>query len=200
MRKIVAGLFMSLDGVVESPANWAFSRYLDAELAQIIGAGVREADAVLMGRRTYEEFAKLWPAQPSTVPMAAFLNGAPKYVVSSSLRGPLEWAGSTVLQGDLTDELSALKAHPGKNIQVPGSPTLVRALVREGLLDQLAVSICPVVVGAGARLFDETIRDVSLRVVESRVLSTGVLHVVYEPQANRSAERSLSFPQAASGA
>jgi dihydrofolate reductase len=182
MRKIVAGLFMSLDGVVESPASWAFSRYLDAELAQIIGAGLREADAVLMGRQTYEEFAKLWPSQPNTVPMASFLNGSPKYVVSSALREPLEWAKSTLLRGKLADELAQLKAQPGKNIQIPGSPTLVRSLLREGLLDELAVSICPVVVGVGARLFDETIRDVSLRVAEARTLGTGVLNVMYEPQ------------------
>jgi dihydrofolate reductase len=197
MRKINAGLFMSLDGVVEAPRSWAFSRYLDAELAQIIGAGIREADAVLMGRRTYEEFARLWPTQPRSVPMAAFLNGSTKYVVSSSLRGPLEWTPSMLLQGELTSELSALKAQSGKNIQVPGSPTLVRALVRQGLLDQLAISICPVVVGAGARLFDETVRDLTLTVVESRVLRTGVVHVVYELQATRASKEPLSFPRAA---
>jgi dihydrofolate reductase len=90
MRKIVAGLFRSLDGVVESPNTWAFSRYLDAEMAQGISAGILEADAVLLGRRTYEEFAKLWPNQPGSVPMARFLNGSPKYVVSASLQPPLE--------------------------------------------------------------------------------------------------------------
>jgi dihydrofolate reductase len=200
MRKIVAGLFLSLDGVVESPNHWAFSRYLDAELAQIIGAGIREADAVLMGRRTYEEFARLWPSQPSTVPMASFLNGSPKYVVSSSLREPLEWARSALLRGRLEDELAKLKAQPGKNIQIPGSPTLVRSLLRQGLLDELAVSICPVVVGVGARLFDETIRDVSLRVVESRVLATGVLNVVYEPRGSNGSDRPIVFPSAAARA
>jgi dihydrofolate reductase len=200
MRKIVAGLFMSLDGVTESPAHWAFSRYLDAELAQIIGAGIRQADAVLLGRRTYEEFTKLWPTQPDTVPMARFLNGSPKYVVSSTLRGPLAWANSIVLRGTLADELAALKAQPGGNIQVPGSPSLVRALLNEGLLDELAVSICPVVVGAGGRLFDATSHGMSLRVRESRVLGTGVLHAVYEPQVHGDFERPLAFPSAAARA
>jgi dihydrofolate reductase len=187
MRKIVAGLFMSLDGVVESPGTWAFERYLDAEQGQMIRAGIVEADAVLLGRRTYEEFVRLW------------LNGSPKYVVSSSLRTPLEWANSTLLRGDLAQELTALKNLPGKNIQVPGSPALVRALVRDGLLDELALSICPVVVGTGARLFDETTRDVSLRLVQSRTLASGVLAVTYEPRrsGHRAAERDVSFPLAA---
>jgi dihydrofolate reductase len=199
MRKIVAGLFMSLDGVVESPNNWAFARYLDAEMAQGISAGILEADAVLLGRRTYEDFAKLWPSQPSTVPMAKFLNGSPKYVVSSSLRAPLEWANSTLIRGNLARELTALKEQPGKNIQVPGSPTLVRALLREGLLDELTLSICPVVVATGARLFDETTRDVSLKLLRSHVLASGVLGVTYKPERVESAvERPLSFPHAAS--
>jgi dihydrofolate reductase len=182
MRKIVAGLFVSLDGVVESPANWAFSRFLDAELAQVIESGILEADAVLMGRRTYEEFARIWPNQPSDVPMARFLNGSPKYVVSSSLREPLSWANSTLIRSHLSQELTALKEQRGKIIQVPGSPTLVRTLLREGLLDELGISICPVVVGTGARLFDRTTRDVSLKLIRSRILGTGVLQVTYEPQ------------------
>jgi dihydrofolate reductase len=196
MRKVIAGLFMSLDGVVESPASWAFPRYLDAELTQIIRAGLPQADAVLMGRRTYEDFARLWPSQPRTVPMASFLNDSPKYVVSSLLRGPLEWANSILLPGTLAGELVRLKALPGANIQIPGSPTLVRSLLREGLLDKLAVSICPVVVGVGARLFDETIRDVSLRVAESRVLRTGVLNVVYEPQRGKRSDPPIEFARA----
>ena len=199
MRKIVAGLFMSLDGVVESPGTWAFQRYLDAEQGQMISAGIVEADAVLLGRRTYEEFVRLWPGQPDSVPMARFLNGSPKYVVSSSLRTPLEWANSTLLRGDLAQELTALKNLPGKNIQVPGSPALVRALVRDGLLDELALSICPVVVGTGARLFDETTRNLSLRLVQSRTLASGVLAVTYEPKrsGDGAAERGVSFPLAA---
>jgi dihydrofolate reductase len=123
---------------------------------------------VLLGRRTYEEFTQLWPKQPDTVPMAKFLNGSPKYVVSSTLRDPLGWANSLVIRGNLADEL--------------------------------AVSICPVVVGAGGRLFDGTIHDLSLRVRESRVLGTGVLHAVYEPQVHRGSERPIAFPQAAARA
>jgi dihydrofolate reductase len=200
MRKIVAGLFMSLDGVVESPSTWAFSRYLDAEMAQAIGSGILAADAVLLGRRTYQEFAKLWPNQPSSVPMARFLNGSPKYVVSASLRAQLEWANSTLIRGNLPQELTALKKRPGKNIQVPGSPILVRTLLRDGLLDELALSICPIVVGKGARLFDETTHDVGLKLVHSHVLASGVLAVTYTPERvdnNCVAERALSFPNAA---
>jgi dihydrofolate reductase len=199
MRKIVAGLFVSLDGVVESPGAWAFSRYLDAEMAETISSGILEADAVLLGRRTYEEFAKLWPNQPSSVPMARFLNDSPKYVLSASLRAPLEWANSTLIRGNFVEELTALKEQLGKNIQVPGSPTLVRTLLRAGLLDELALSICPVVLGRGARLFDETTHDVSMTVVRSHVLPSGVLAVTYAPERadNSAAERPLGFPAAA---
>ena len=199
MRKIVAGLFVSLDGVVESPNGWAFPRYLDAEMADMIGHGIAAADAVLLGRRSYEEFAKLWPGQPRAVPMARFLNSSPKYVVSSSLHTPLEWEGSTLLGANLVEELKALKERPGKNIQIPGSPTLVREILRMGLLDELALCICPVIVGAGARLFDGTIQDVSLGIVSSRVMSSGVVSVTYEPYRgdSKTGERPLSFPKAA---
>ncbi len=90
MRKIVAGLFISLDGVVETPDRWR-SRYFTAEIAEMMAAGIAQADAVLMGRRLYQEFAGYWPNQGGDVPMADFLNQTPKYVVSATLDTPLEW-------------------------------------------------------------------------------------------------------------
>jgi dihydrofolate reductase len=179
MRKIVAGLVMSLDGVVESPDEWGFQYFTD-EMYEVIGAGVAQADAVLLGRRTYQGFAELWPSQGSDVPMADFLNTAPKYAVSATL-DTLAWQPATLVTGDLAEELTKLKRRPGKNILVPGSPTLVRSLLRQGLLDELDLNICPIVVGAGMRLFDETIDHVGLNVLESRTYSTGVLGVGYRP-------------------
>jgi dihydrofolate reductase len=178
MRKVVAGLFMSLDGVVETPANWAYQYFTD-ELWDLIGAGIAQADTVLLGRRTYLEFAELWPSQASDVPMADFLNNTPRYVASSTLDS-LDWAGSTLVRGDLADELTKLKKLPGKNIQVPGGPTLVRLLLRDGLLDELSLMIVPIVVGSGMRLLDEMNR-VPLRLLNSRAFSNGVLAVTYEP-------------------
>src|SRR5947209_8375729 len=109
MRKLVAGLLMSLDGVVESPNVWGWPRYMNDEMSQAIVAGIAQADAVLLGRRTYLEFARIWPDQGSDVPMADFLNNAPKYVVSTTLRAPLEWENSHLLTGDLAQQLNNLK-------------------------------------------------------------------------------------------
>jgi dihydrofolate reductase len=179
MRKIVAGLAITLDGVVESPSNWML---LDDEANEVIRAGIARADAVLLGRRTYLEFAGLWPKRGSDVPMADFLNNAPKYVASGTL-DTLDWKPATLLAGDLREELATLKAQPGRNIQVPGSPRLVRSLLRDGLLDELALMIQPVVVGSGLRLFDEPTEPMRLDVVDSRTLGSGVLSVVYRPAA-----------------
>ena len=184
MRKIVAGLFISLDGVVETPDRWR-SRYFTAEIAEVMAAGIAQADAVLMGRRLYQEFAAYWPKQGSEVPMAGFLNDTPKYVVSATLGSPLEWANSSLITGDLTEELTRLKQQPGKNIQVPGSPTLVRSLLLDGLLDELSLLICPVVVGSGMRLFDGMTRELELELVESRAFSTGALSATYRPASAR---------------
>ncbi len=179
MRKVVAGLFMSLDGVVESPSKWGFP-YFNDEMQQAIGAGTAQADAVLLGRRTYLEFAELWPSQGSDVPMADFLNNSPKYIVSSTL-DTLEWAPSTLVTGDLAEEVAKLKRQPGKSILIPGSPRLVRSLLRDGLLDELSLMVAPIVVGSGMRLFDEMTDRVPLKLVESTTLSTGVLSVTYRP-------------------
>jgi dihydrofolate reductase len=179
MRRIVAGLAMSLDGVVESPNQWGMP-YFDDEVMEVISAGVAQADAVLLGRRTYLEFAELWPNQGSDVPMADFLNNSPKHVVSSTL-GTLEWTNSRLVTGDLAEELTKLKQQPGKNILIPGSPALVRSLLRDGLLDELALNICPIVVGSGMRLFDETTDHLRLDLVESRTYRTGVVGVGYQP-------------------
>jgi dihydrofolate reductase len=186
MRKIVAGLLMSLDGVVESPGEWGFSRYFNDEMRDGIATGLAQADAVLLGRRTYLEFAEIWPQQGSDVLMADFLNKSPKYVASSTL-DKVEWANSRLVKGDLGDELTKLKNQPGKNILVPGSPRLVRSLLRDGLLDQLSLNICPVVVGSGMRLFDEMGGTLRLELVDSKILSTGVLGVTYQQARERPA-------------
>jgi dihydrofolate reductase len=180
MRKIVAGLFMSLDGVVESPEQWAYQYGTDQMWADI-AAGVGRADGVLLGRRTYLQFAQMWPGQPSGMPMAAFLNNTHKYVVSATL-DTLRWGPASLITGDLADELTELKRRPGKNIQIPGSPTLVRSLLGGGLLDELSLTICPIVVGSGMRLFDDMTGQVRLKVTGSTTFSAGALGVTYQPE------------------
>jgi len=176
MRKIVAGLAITLDGVVKSPSgNWML---FNDEMQDVIGAGIAQSDAILLGRRTYLEFAQLWPSLGSDVFMADYVNNTPKHIVSSTL-DRLDWANSTLVRGDLAEELATLKEQPGKNIQIPGSPSLVAALLRAGLLDELSLMVHPVVLGSGMRLFEEITEQVSIELVESRTLSTGVLAVTY---------------------
>jgi dihydrofolate reductase len=178
MRKIVAGLAITLDGVVESPSShWLL---FNDEMNEVIGAGVAQSDAILLGRNTYLQFAELWPKLGSDVPMADFMNNTPKYIVSSSLT-TLDWANSSLVTGDLAEEVAQLKERPGKNIQIPGSPRLVRSLLRDGLLDGLSLMVHPIVLGAGMRLFDEVTNRIGLKLIESRTLSTGVLCVTYQP-------------------
>jgi dihydrofolate reductase len=179
MRKIVAGLAISLDGVVEAPSQGNWMLYND-EMGEVIGAGIAQADAILLGRRTYLEFAALWPEMGSDVPMADFMNNTPKYIVSSTLH-TLKWANSILLTGDLAEEVPKLKAQPGRSIQIPGSPRLVWSLLRDGLLDELALMVHPIVLGSGMRLFDEMTGRISLKLVDSRTLSTGVVSVTYQP-------------------
>jgi dihydrofolate reductase len=197
MRSIAAGLFMSLDGVVEAPGQWGF-QFMNDEMSQGIADGISQADAVLLGRRTYLEFAQLWPGQGSDVLMADFLNHSIKYVVSSKLN-LLSWQPAVQIRGDIVEELTRLKQLPGKNIQVPGSPTLVRFLLLNGLLDVLSLNICPVVVGSGMRLFEDMTSMLKLKLVHSSIMSTGVIGATYAPlgSADQAVPPATSFPHAA---
>jgi len=177
MRKVVAGLAISLDGVIEAPHKWM--KFSD-EMAEVIAAGVAQADTILLGRRTYVDFAAMWPTLDSG--MADFMNNTPKYVFSSTLESA-DWANSTLCSGDLAKEVARLKELPGKNIQIPGSPRVVMSLLRDGLLDELSMMISPIALGSGARLFDEVGEvgeEMKLDLVESATLSNGVLSVTYQ--------------------
>jgi dihydrofolate reductase len=197
MRAIAAGLFISLDGVVESPGQWGF-QYMDDEMSRGIAEGVSQVDTVLMGKRTYLEFAQLWPGQGSEVPMADFLNHSPKYVVSSTLN-EFVWKPAVQIKGDIVAKITRLKQQPGKTIQVPGSPTLIRFLLLNRLLDVLNLSICPIVVGTGMHLFDETTRMLNFKLVHSTILSTGVISTTYVPldTGSEAPQTVVSFPAAA---
>jgi dihydrofolate reductase len=180
MRKIIAGLYMSLDGVVDGTEGWQYP-FFDAEWQASIAEGLTQVDTVLLGRRTYLEFAAMWPNMGSEVPMADFMNNAPKYVISSTLgEDQLAWAHSTLLH-EVGSELDELTRRPGKDILIPGSPSLVRSLLRAGLLDRLSVNVCPVVAGSGARLFDGLRDQIGLTLVESETLRSGVLSLTYQP-------------------
>jgi len=173
---------MSLDGVVDSPAA-APHKWMVPEMGEEMAAGIGQADAVLLGPKTYRLFTGWWAQQSDDIPMARFLNHSPKYVATHSPEqmGTLEWQPAHILTGDLATALGTLKAEPGKNIQVPGSPRLVRSLLREGLLDELSLNICPVIVGSGMRLFDEMPSQVNLTLAHSTTFRNGVLGLTYQP-------------------
>ncbi len=178
MRKIIAGLFISLDGVVGQPDQWHFP-YFNDEMGEAVGSTMAESDTMLLGRKTYEEFASYWPHQPSDVQPADFMNGTPKLVVSNTLTNA-DWEPTTVISGDVVGQLNALKKQPGKHIGITGSAKLVRTLLRDGVLDELRLLVHPIVVGEGLRLFDPADGTIGLKLTSSTTFKTGVVHLIYE--------------------
>jgi dihydrofolate reductase len=181
MRKVVSWLFISLDGVVEAPNEWQFDVF-DEAMGAAIASQMEAEDAILMGRVTYQEFASFWPASTDE-PFASHINKAPKYVVSTKL-DKAEWGNwdqPTLIKGNLAKEINTLKKQSGKNIGVSGSPTLVRSLLQDDLLDELKLMIHPVVVGKGKRLFTEDVDLKRLKLVDSKVTGTGVAILTYQP-------------------
>jgi dihydrofolate reductase len=181
MRKIVAGLFLSLDGVYEAPDRWSFP-YFDAEMSAAMQAQMDASDAMLLGRMTYQDCAGYWPNRSGDdEPMAAYMNDTAKFVVSSTL-DRLEWQNSTLIDGGkVVEQLTALKRRPGKEIAIHGSGPLVRSLLAAGLLDELRLLVHPIVVGRGKRLFPDGVAQQGLELVESETFGTGVVYLTYRP-------------------
>ena len=177
MRKIAAGLFISLDGVVESPEKWT-GPYFNDQVGQAVGTLMAPNDAMLLGRVTYEGFAAAFGGQSGG--MADQMNNTPKYVVSGTLASA-DWENSTLISQNVAEEIRALKERPGRNIGMSGSSTLVGWLLREGLLDQLDLLVFPVVLSTGKRLFSEPGNEIPLALTGSQAFSTGVVHLSYEP-------------------
>jgi dihydrofolate reductase len=183
MRKITAGLFISLDGVVEAPDQWHFP-YFNEEMGAAVDATLGAADTVLFGRKTYDSFAGAWPEREAAgeedAGLAKALGDARKIVVSNQ-KLEFTWRNSEQLEGDLVDAVTALKNEPGGNIALSGSVSVVRQLLAAGLLDELHLLLHPIAVRRGMRLFDEGETPVPLRLISSETFETGVLNLVYEP-------------------
>jgi dihydrofolate reductase len=191
--KVIVSEFLSLDGVMQAPGGLDEDRsggfahggwqvpYFDDALANAAFESMDDTEGFLLGRRTYEIFAAFWPSQPDDDPFAAVLNGRPKYVASTTLSEPLEWQHSTVLDGDVAKAVAALKDQPGKNLVVLGSGDLVQTLMENDLVDQYWITIHPIVLGSGKRLFRDGSTKRPLRLVRSITSSTGVLIATFEP-------------------
>ena len=190
MRRVIVSEFVLLDGVMEAPETWTLQfgseeqeRYKFDELAA--------ADALLLGRTTYEGFAAAWPGMmdqyegPRRAKLgeyAAMMNGYPKYVVSTTLEEPLGWNNSTLIEGNVAEGVSDLKRQDGKNILVFGSGQLVNTLMRHDLVDEYRIMVFPIVLGSGKRLFgDGSGTTKALRLVDTKTFASGVVVLSYEP-------------------
>ncbi len=181
MRKVVSHLFITLDGVARLDAiHGLIMNLIDDELNTDTFKKLAEEDAMILGRKTYQEWATFWPT--STLPYASHINIVPKYVASKT-QDSFPWGNhgdALLLQGGLTEAIASLKRQPGKNIGVHGSPTLVGAMLQENLIDELRLAIYPIIAGSGPRLFQDRGIPEQLALVDSKVTSKGVAVMTYQ--------------------
>ena len=173
---IVVTEFVSLDGVMESPEKWSLA-YWNDDISEFKFGELKNTDAHLLGRNTYEGFAAAWPSRSGE--FADLMNRLPKYVVSTSL-DDVEWENSHLIQADVPEEIARLKKKPGKTMLVAGSCTLVQTLIKHNLVDEYHLLVYPLVLGSGKRLFDED-TSAKLSLVETRPVGSGVVLVRYQP-------------------
>jgi dihydrofolate reductase len=192
MRKIVATISLTLDGVMQAPGRpdedrrggfehggWARA-YNDSVMMKAMGEGMAQGADLLFGRRTYEDFFAVWPGRKDN-PFTAVLDNSQKYLASRTLRDPLPWQNSTLLSGDAAETVARLKEQPGKDLTVLGSGDLLQTLMRHGLVDVYVLLIHPLVLGRGRRLFGDDAQRSALRLVNSVTTTTGVMIATYRP-------------------
>ena len=192
MRKLIASTFVSLDGVMQAPGSpnedptqrfslggWTFA-YWDEVMGQSMSGFDGNDRELVLGRKTYEIFEAYWPSQPEDHPIARTFNAAKKHVASRTLKS-LQWNNSSVLGGDVVSAITALKVQPGYDLQIIGSGNLIQTLQAASLIDEYNVWTFPVVVGGGKRLFEKGARPCALRLVASKISTTGVVMSTYVP-------------------
>src|SRR3982751_3989387 len=191
MRKLIVNTFLTLDGVMQAPGGpeedtsggfalggWSVN-YWDEQMGQVIGEAMGTPFDLLLGRKPYNIFAAYWPNATDN-PGAKPLNDATKYVVSRG-RPALEWSESVLIEGEAAEGIAALKQEDGPELQVHGSGNLIQTLLRHNLVDQYRLLIFPVVIGSGKRLFSEGAVPSGLKLVDSKISTTGVVIGTYEP-------------------
>jgi dihydrofolate reductase len=193
MSKVVVFTSLTLDGVVQAPGRpdedrrggfqhggWA-QPYNDPVMGSVAAEGMATGGALLLGRRTYEDFFSFWPHQTDN-PFTEVLNNTQKYVASTTLAEPLPWSNSTLLKGDAAEAVARLKGQPGKDMVVLGSGELVQSLMRRNLVDRYQLLIHPLVLGSGRRLFPDGGAFAALRLVDTVTTTTGVVIATYQPR------------------
>jgi dihydrofolate reductase len=178
MRKVTAGLFHSIDGVVEAPYLFQFDSF-DDELGAMLGELMPKMDTVILGRVGYEEWAEYWPKAEQDLDFAGFINNVPKHVASRTLKGPLAWQNSSLIEGELVPYVEKLKQQPGGEIAVMSSISLVRQLLFAGVMDELTLITHPVVAGSGRKLFGPEDATTRLELIDSQRTSKGNVVSVY---------------------
>lgn len=182
MSKVVASIFVTLDGVMEAPAEWSGS-YWNDEADKFATDQLFASDALLLGRKTYEEFVQAWPSAPEDEKgFTARINNMPKYVVTST-KDELEWNAQPV-KGDIVQEIKKLKEKPGGDLLVFGSADLVQTLLENDLLDELRLWVNPVVVGHGKKLFKDAAPQKTLALTGNKDLGSGSIILSYQPAAS----------------
>jgi dihydrofolate reductase len=194
MAKLVVVEMLSLDGVMQAPGGpdedrssgfehggWAMP-YFDQVAGEEAGKSMAATGAFLFGRKTYEIMAAYWPNHPDDDIFSNVLNSLPKYVASTTLDEPLAWSGSTLLKGDVAEAVAALKEEQVGNIVVLGSGQLARTLMEHDLVDEYGLTIHPLLLGPGKRLFDEAGAMRPMRLVDSKISTTGVILATYRPE------------------
>ncbi|HEY4851376.1 MAG TPA: dihydrofolate reductase family protein [Streptosporangiaceae bacterium] len=192
MRKIVVTNNLTLDGVMQAPGRpdedvrggfdrggWALP-YNDPVMGRVMGEGMAQAGGLLLGRRTYEDFASVWPNRTDN-PFTEVLDNTQKYVASTTLAEPLPWKNSTLLKGDAADAVADLKQQPGPDLTILGSGELIQSLRRRNLIDEYVLLIHPLVLGSGRRLFPDGSPPADLRLAGSVTTTTGVMIATYQP-------------------
>ncbi|GLZ61407.1 dihydrofolate reductase family protein [Micromonospora sp. NBRC 107095] len=181
MRKIINSTYITLDGVIENPM-WT-APYFDEEAMAFAGAQTENADALLMGRATYDGFSQAWPTMDESDPTtgAAFFNNVKKYVASTTLTNPT-WKNTEVLQGDLVEAVAKLKAQDGKDIVQYGYGSVTAQLVKAGLVDEVRFWIHPVLEGAASLSTPLTDVKATFELVDTRVHKSGVIIASYQPK------------------
>jgi dihydrofolate reductase len=192
MRKLVVIEFLSLDGVMQAPGSpeedteggFRHGGWVGPFFDDVLGAasveGMTATDAHLFGRKTYEIMAAYWPTAPADDPYAAHLNAVTKFVASRTLQR-VEWQNTTLLEGDVAEAVAGLKEQPGGNIAVLGSGDLVQTLIEHDLVDEYSLTVFPIVLGSGKRLFRDADRTKTLKLLDATPTSTGGLMVTYAP-------------------
>jgi dihydrofolate reductase len=192
MSKVVVNMSLTLDGVMQAPGRpdedtrdgfthggWALP-YFDQVMGSSAAEGMSQMPSLLFGRRTYEDFYAVWPNRTDN-PFTDFLNNIQKYVASTTLDEPLPWRNSTLLKGDAAAAVAALKEQPGNDLAIFGSGVLVQSLMRHNLIDEYVLSIHPLILGSGRRLFPEGSPYTSLQLVSTTTTTTGVVMATYRP-------------------